>query len=134
MNLPGAIKALRQGIIDEGFSPDLLTETAADFQVHPKLLERKFEEQYGKSPELYVPPIVVPPSRQEVARKEFDAIHAAANKNGWTQEDCDKLNALAEDAGYNGGWHLVRKRRKRAHNPEYDFDRELRKLLKLLSP
>lgn len=52
-NLNTALNDLRTTIVEEGFAPNLIEEIAADWEIKPALLARKFEEKYGQAPANY---------------------------------------------------------------------------------
>lgn len=60
MNIQAAINDLRERIADAEFVDSMLVEEVADdWELHPKLLERKFEEQHGCGVLEWTPPAPV---------------------------------------------------------------------------
>jgi hypothetical protein len=55
-SLAQAITQLRLDIETTGYSDELLEQVSWEFEVKPPLLKRKFTEQFGIEPAMFVPP------------------------------------------------------------------------------
>jgi hypothetical protein len=112
MALSDAIKELREEIVKFGYSPGLVDEIATDHGIKTPLLARKFEEQYGASPENYrIPEFDISPI--QTARDEFRSLLQVRGHTATIQQVCDRLNALAPTAGFAAGYAPRSRRRRR---------------------
>jgi len=77
MTLQAAINDIRDSIVIDGYSDDLVAEIAEDYELNPILLERKFSECYGVSVADWVAPTLV-------SERDLESLRPAAEK--WYNE------------------------------------------------
>ena len=68
--LEDALDTLKDRLGQGGYSLEILTETADEYEVSPSLLSRKFEERFSVSPEAYVPSTSLTTLSRRKARKD----------------------------------------------------------------
>lgn len=75
MSIPEAVKQLKADLAGEGFYEGLIEEVADEYELNPKLLARKFEEQFGAAPSQYEAPKKVELSAEpakKLARETYE--------------------------------------------------------------
>lgn len=69
-DLDEALDTLKDRLGEAGTASEIVNDTADEYDLHPGLLRRKFEERYNTSPEDYVPSTSLSTLSRRRARKE----------------------------------------------------------------
>lgn len=68
--LKEALDTLKDRLGQGGLAAEIVTDTADEYELNPKLLHRKFEERFSVSPEAYIPSTSLATLNRRKARKE----------------------------------------------------------------